>query len=97
VARSQAAGLPRSHRAAALSLLPGSRYGQLGRRIANLIADAEHATQYYHGDEQRTAFVLLAETYQVARAMLRKLGDGHLAWIAADRAVQAGRQAENPL
>jgi hypothetical protein len=29
--------------------------------------------------------------------MLRKLGDGHLAWIAADRAVQAGRHAENPL
>ncbi len=41
--------------------------------------------------------MLLAETYQVARAMLRKLGDGHLAWIAADRAVQAGRHAEDPL
>jgi transcriptional regulator with XRE-family HTH domain len=78
-------------------LRQASRYGQLGRQIANLIADTEQATQYYHGDEQRTAFALLAETYQVARAMLRKLGDGHLAWIAADRAVQAGRQAENPL
>jgi tetratricopeptide (TPR) repeat protein len=78
-------------------LRQASRYGQLGRQIANLIADAEQATQYYHGDEQRTAFALLAETYQVARAMLRKLGDGDLAWIAADRAVQAGRQAENPL
>jgi transcriptional regulator with XRE-family HTH domain len=78
-------------------LRQASRYGQLGRQIANLIADAEQATQYYHGDEQRLAFALLAETYQVARAMLRKLGDGHLAWIAADRAVQAGRHAENPL
>ena len=29
--------------------------------------------------------------------MLRKLGDGHLAWIAADRAGQAGRHAEDPL
>ena len=78
-------------------LRQASRYGQLGRQIANLIADAEQATQYYHGDEQRLAFALLAETYQVARAMLRKLGDGHLAWIAADRAVQAGRHADNPL
>jgi transcriptional regulator with XRE-family HTH domain len=78
-------------------LRQASRYGQLGRQVANLIADAEQATQSYHGDEQRLAFALLAETYQVARAMLRKLGDGHLAWIAADRAVQAGRHAENPL
>ena len=78
-------------------LRQASRYGQLGRQIANLITDAEQATQHYQGDEQRTAFALLAETYQVARAMLRKLGDAHLAWIAADRAVQAGRHADNPL
>jgi transcriptional regulator with XRE-family HTH domain len=81
----------------AWQLRQASRYGQLGPRIAGLVADAEQATQRYRGDEQRTAFTLLAETYQVARAMLRKLGDTHLAWIAADRAVQAGRQAENPL
>jgi transcriptional regulator with XRE-family HTH domain len=78
-------------------LRQASRYGQLGPRIADLVADAEQATQQYRGDEQRTAFTLLAETYQVARAMLRKLGDTHLAWIAADRAVHAGRYAENPL
>lgn len=78
-------------------LRQASRYGQLGRQIANLVADAEQASQSYHGDEQRTAFALLAETYQVARAMLRKLGDAQLAWIAADRAVQAGRHADNPL
>ena len=29
--------------------------------------------------------------------MLRKLGDAHLAWIAADRAVRAGRHADSPL
>jgi hypothetical protein len=87
----------RSRVDAAWRLRQASRYEQLGRRMANLITDAEQATQYHHGDEQRTAFALLAETYQVARAMLRKLGDAHLAWIAADRAVQAGRHAENPL
>jgi transcriptional regulator with XRE-family HTH domain len=78
-------------------LRQASHYAQLGRQIANLITDAERAAQYYHGDEQRIAFALLAETYQVTRAMLRKLGDTHLAWIAADRAVRAGRQADNPL
>ena len=87
----------RSRVETAWRLRQASRYGQLGRQIANLITDAEQATQHYQGDEQRTAFALLAETYQVARAMLRKLGDAHLAWIAADRAVQAGRHADNPL
>ena len=87
----------RSRVDAAWRLRQASRYEQLGRRMANLITDAEQATQYHHGDEQRTAFALLAETYQVARAMLRKLGDAHLAWIATDRVVQAGRHAEKPL
>lgn len=87
----------RSRVETAWRLRQASRYGQLGRQIANLITDAEQATQHYQGDEQRTAFALLAETYQVARAMLRKLGDAHLAWIAADRAVQAGRHADSPL
>lgn len=78
-------------------LRQASRYEQLGRQIAGLITDTEQAAQYYHGDEQQIAFALLAETYQVTRAMLRKLGDTHLAWIAADRAVRAGRQTDNPL
>ena len=78
-------------------LRQASRYGQLGRQVPDLITQAEQATQHYQGDDQRTAFALLAETYQVTRAMLRKLGDAHLAWIAADRAVRAGRHADNPL
>jgi transcriptional regulator with XRE-family HTH domain len=78
-------------------LRQASRYAQLGRQVPDLITRAEQATQHYQGNEQRAAFALLAETYQVTRAMLRKLGDAHLAWIAADRAVQAGRHAENPL
>lgn len=87
----------RSRVDAAWRLRQASRYGQLGRQIPGLIAETEQATQHYHSDEQQTAFVLLAETYQVTRAMLRKLGDTHLAWIAADRAVRAGRHAESPL
>ena len=78
-------------------LRQASRYAQLGHQVPDLITRAEQATQHYRGDDQRAAFALLAETYQVTRAMLRKLGDGHLAWIAADRAVRAGRHAESPL
>jgi transcriptional regulator with XRE-family HTH domain len=78
-------------------LRQASRYAQLGHQIPNLITQAEQATQHYQGDDQRAAFALLAEAYQVTRAMLRKLGDAHLAWIAADRAVRAGRHAESPL
>ena len=78
-------------------LRQASRYAQLGHQVPDLITQAELATQHYQGDDQRAAFALLAETYQVTRAMLRKLGDAHLAWIAADRAVRAGRHAESPL
>jgi transcriptional regulator with XRE-family HTH domain len=78
-------------------LRQASRYAQLGHQVPDLINRAEQATQQYQGDDQRAAFALLAETYQVTRAMLRKLGDAHLAWIAADRAVRAGRHAESPL
>ena len=78
-------------------LRQASRYAQLGHQVPDLITQAEQATQHYQGDDQRAAFALLAETYQVTRAMLRKLGDAHLAWIAADRAVRAGRHAESPL
>jgi transcriptional regulator with XRE-family HTH domain len=78
-------------------LRQASRYAQLGHQVPDLITRAEQATQHYQGHEQRAAFALLAETYQVTRAMLRKLGDAHLAWIAADRAVRAGRHAESPL
>ena len=78
-------------------LRQASRYAQLGHQVPDLITRAEQATQHYRGDDQRAAFALLAETYQVTRAMLRKLGDAHLAWIAADRAVRAGRHAESPL
>ena len=78
-------------------LRQASRYAQLGHQVPDLITQAEQATQHYRGDDQRAAFALLAETYQVTRAMLRKLGDAHLAWIAADRAARAGRHAESPL
>ena len=78
-------------------LRQASRYAQLGHQLPDLITRAEQATQHYGGNDQRAAFALLAETYQVTRAMLRKLGDTHLAWIAADRAVRAGRHAESPL
>ena len=78
-------------------LRQASRYAQLGHQVPDLITRAEQATQHYQGDDQRAAFALLAETYQVTRAMLRKRGDAHLAWIAADRAVRAGRHAESPL
>lgn len=81
----------------AWQLRQASRYAQLGREIPDLVTQVEEATHHYQDADQRTAFTLLAETYQVTRAMLRKLGDAHLAWIAADRAVRAGRHAESPL
>lgn len=40
---------------------------------------------------------LLALSYQVATAVLTKLGEQDLAWIAAERGLTAAQQSENPV
>ena len=81
----------------AWKLRQGSHYLQLGKVLPGLLADAQVATRELAGDDQATAFGLLAHSYNTASSVLRKLGDNGLAMIAADRAVQAARTVGEPL
>lgn len=74
-----------------------SRYGYVTGRIPLVLADALHAAQEAHHDNRSRAQGLLALGYQCAVAVLTKLGETDLAWIASERGLAAAHQADNPL
>ncbi|WFE41624.1 helix-turn-helix domain-containing protein [Micromonospora sp. WMMD998] len=74
------------------------RYGMLTRALPKLLRDAQAADAVYGGDDQgREAAHLLAQVYQIASSVLRKLGECHLAWLAADRSTAVAQRADDPL
>ncbi|MGH3716456.1 MAG: helix-turn-helix domain-containing protein, partial [Micromonosporaceae bacterium] len=56
-----------------------AKYGVLARTLPSLIRDAQAADALYDGD--RTAASLLAQAYQIAASVLRKLGEYDLCWL----------------
>ncbi len=75
-----------------------SRYGYVTGRVPLVLADALHAAAAAEGDDVlRRTQGLLALAYQAAVAVLTKLGDTDLAWIAAERGLAAAQRADNPV
>jgi len=76
----------------AWALVHASAFAELGPVLAGLIPDLEAASRDpIRGDRAQT-LALLADAYQVAAAMLVKVGDRGAGWIAADRAISAGER-----
>ena len=74
------------------------RYGMLTRALPKLLRDAQAADAGYAADEQvREAAHLLGQVYQIASSVLRKLGEGDRAWLAADRSMAVAQRADDPL
>ena len=74
-----------------------SRYGYVTSRLPSLLAEAQSADRAYTGEGRERAKSLLAMTYQAAAAILTKLGETDLAWIAADRGLIAAQGSGNPV
>jgi transcriptional regulator with XRE-family HTH domain len=74
-----------------------SRYGYVTRRIPLVLSDAIHAAHAAEPAQQGRAQGLLALSYQSATAVLTKLGEVDLAWIASERGLAAAQQSGNPL
>jgi transcriptional regulator with XRE-family HTH domain len=73
-------------------------YDRLSRALPKLLHEAQSAEAYHrHGDEARRAVHLLAQCYQVASSVLRKLGAYELAWFAADRSTAVSIRTDDPL
>ena len=81
--------------ARAWELVHASAFEELGPLLAELIPALEIASR--QGDEAGRTELLgwLADAYQIAAAMLVKVGDLGAGWIAADRAISAGERGGN--
>lgn len=70
-----------------------SKYLRLTHRLPLLLAEAQSAADEYSGTEGERAHRLLALVHHSAAALLTKLGETDLSWIAADRGLVAARSS----
>lgn len=85
----------RGQTARAWELVHASKYEELGPLLADLIVKLELASRTAGKKDQHEALELLCDAYQIAAAMLVKVGDNGAGWIAADRAIGSGERCED--
>ncbi|MGW0194443.1 hypothetical protein [Nonomuraea sp. NPDC003201] len=73
------------------------RYAQVTAKLPALLSKLRAASTTLHGDDQLRAHMLCAEAYHVTASILLKQEDKGLAWLAADRSVQAAHASQSPL
>ncbi|MBB5871722.1 transcriptional regulator with XRE-family HTH domain [Allocatelliglobosispora scoriae] len=83
--------------AAARADFRATRYTQLARRLPRLLARATAGRDAASITEAPVAAARLAQAYAIATQLLIKLHDNGMAWSTADRAVQAARNADDPI
>jgi hypothetical protein len=72
-------------------------YTELIDLLETLVPDLQRATRAVPEDQRAEMLRLLAIAYQACSACLAKLAERDTAWIAADRAITAAEQADDPL
>lgn len=72
-----------------------SRFGYVTASTASLLRAAVTAVRASDGDTQVRANELMALSYHAAAAVLTKLGEADLAWIAAERGLTAAQRTGN--
>ncbi|MFG3442259.1 XRE family transcriptional regulator [Nonomuraea sp. NPDC047897] len=73
------------------------RYAEVTAKLPVLLRRLRAACASLHGDDRLRAHTLCAEAYHVTASILLKQEDKGLAWLAADRSVQAAHASESPL
>lgn len=73
------------------------RYTQVTATLPGLLRNLRAACAQLTGDAQLRAHALSAEAHHVAASILLKQEDKGLAWLAADRSVQAAYASQSPL
>lgn len=72
-------------------------YGAAASILPRLITSTDAVVEETGTAELRTALGVQAQAYVAAAKLVTKVGDGQLAWIAADRAATAAMRAESPI
>ncbi|MER7167013.1 helix-turn-helix domain-containing protein [Micromonospora sp. NPDC000207] len=73
------------------------QHGQLDRLLTDLprlIVDTQRHRCMVNAGESA---LLMSQAYQITAALLRKVGEPHLAWVAADRAIAVSAATDDPL
>jgi hypothetical protein len=73
------------------------RYSELITHLPNLLTNLQAASMSLDGEAKRRAFMLSADAHHVAAGVLLKLDDQGLAYLAADRSMQAAQASEDPV
>ncbi|WP_219460233.1 helix-turn-helix transcriptional regulator, partial [Nonomuraea rhizosphaerae] len=73
------------------------RYAQVTAALPALLQSLRAACSVLDGDGRLRAYALSAEAHHVAASILLKQEDKGLAWLAADRSVQAAHASQSPL
>jgi tetratricopeptide (TPR) repeat protein len=73
------------------------RYSEVAASLPSLIRGLRIASASMEGEARARAHALSAEAHHVAASILLKQEDKGLAWLAADRSVQAAHASGNPL
>lgn len=74
----------------------GHNRTEVGALLPDLIRDAEAAARSLDGDARRAALVALADVYRLTGQATAYVAPAELAWVVADRALAAARQADDP-
>ncbi|HEX2300446.1 MAG TPA: helix-turn-helix transcriptional regulator [Pseudonocardiaceae bacterium] len=70
-------------------------YGAAARLLPGLITASDTLAADSRGDALLRASAVQSQVYVAAAKLVTKVGDGHLAWLAADRATTAALRAES--
>lgn len=73
-----------------------SRYSRVLRAIPSILTRVRVMAEESEGQERSANLQLLAQAYHVNVSTLRKMGDSHLAIIAADRGLTAAQASSDP-
>jgi len=72
------------------------RYAQVGQNLPDLIRDIQRAVRLHRYDARRQALRQASKLYQLVRTWTKRVGEHELSWLAADRAVSAALEADDP-
>ncbi|WFE36640.1 helix-turn-helix transcriptional regulator [Micromonospora sp. WMMD975] len=64
--------------------------------LPSLLADAQRSVRHLAGQERRQALIELARVYHLAQLYLAHQPYPELVWVAADRAMRAAQDADDP-
>jgi hypothetical protein len=72
-------------------------YSTVTPLVPPLLAESRAAADLAHGSQRRDALVTVALICQVAQEVAARLGEPDLSWIAAEKALSAPLEAEDPV